>query len=82
MSPRNFARVFAREVGVTPARWVEAVRVEAARRRMEDGRNGVKATAGSCGFGTREALRRAFRRRLGVPPREYRQRFGRGDRTT
>jgi transcriptional regulator GlxA family with amidase domain len=78
MSPRNFARVFAREVGVTPARWVEGVRVETARRRIEEARVGVEEVASSCGFGTREGLRRAFRRRLGVAPREYRQRFGSG----
>jgi len=78
MSPRNFARVFAREVGATPARWIEGVRVETARRRMEEGRAGVEAVAEACGFGTREALRRAFRRRLGVAPREYRQRFASG----
>lgn len=76
MSPRNFARVFAREVGATPGRWVEAVRLEAARRRIEEGRAGVEEVAASSGFGTREALRRAFRRRLGIAPREYRQRFG------
>jgi transcriptional regulator GlxA family with amidase domain len=76
MSPRHFARVFAREVGVTPARWIEAVRVEAARRRMEDGRAGVEAVAAACGFGTAEALRRAFHRRMGVPSGEYRRRFG------
>ncbi len=76
MSPRHFARLFAAEVGQTPARWVEAVRVEAARRRMEDGAAGVDAVATACGFGTREALRRAFQRRLGVAPGEYRRRFG------
>ena len=81
MSPRNFARVFAREVGATPGRWVERVRVEAARRRMEDGRAGVEAVAEACGFGDREALRRAFRRQLGIAPREYRQRFTRGGGT-
>ncbi len=77
MSPRNFARVFAREVGATPARWVESVRVEAARRRIEDGRSGGEAVAEQCGFGTREGLRRAFQRRLGIAPRDYRQRFAR-----
>lgn len=77
MSPRNFARVFTREVGATPAGWVEAVRVEAARRRMEEGRVGIETVAEACGFGTRESLRRAFQRRLGTSPREYRQRFGR-----
>jgi len=78
MSPRHFARVFAREVGATPARWIEGVRLEAARRRMEEGRDGVAAVAAACGLGTREALRRSFRRRLGVAPREYRQRFASG----
>jgi len=77
MSPRNFARVFAREVGATPARWVERVRIEAARRRIEEGRAGVEAVAEACGFGNREGLRRAFRRQLGVAPRDYRQRFAR-----
>ena len=75
MSPRNFARVFAREVGATPGRWVERVRVEAARRRMEEGRAGVEEVAAACGFGNREGLRRAFQRRLGIAPRDYRQRF-------
>ncbi len=75
MSPRNFARVFAREVGATPGHWVEGVRVEAARRRMEEGKAGVEAVAGACGYSNREALRRAFQRRLGIAPRDYRQRF-------
>ncbi|MBI5066958.1 MAG: DJ-1/PfpI family protein [Deltaproteobacteria bacterium] len=79
MSPRNFARLFTREVGETPARWVEGVRVEAARRRMEDGRANAETIAEACGFGTREGLRRAFRRRLAISPREYRQRFGRSE---
>ena len=78
MSARNFARVFAREVGATPGRWVERVRLEAARRRMEEGRPGVDQVADACGFGTREGLRRAFRRQLGIPPSAYRQRFSMG----
>ena len=75
MSPRNFARVFTREVGVTPARFVETARVEAARRRLEESRNGVDAVAAECGFGTAESMRRAFLRRLRVPPSAYRHRF-------
>ena len=75
MSPRNFARVFSREVGVTPARFVEAARVEAARRRLEEARNGIDAVAAECGFGTAESMRRAFRRRLRIPPSAYRHRF-------
>ena len=53
MSPRNFARVFTREVGMTPARFVESVRVEAARRRLEESAHGVDRVAAACGFGTR-----------------------------
>src|SRR5262249_52522221 len=62
MSPRHFARVFTREVGTTPARYVETVRVEAARRRLEEATNGVDAIADACGFGTAETMRRALLR--------------------
>jgi transcriptional regulator GlxA family with amidase domain len=75
MSPRNFARVFTREVGMTPARYVEAARVEAARQRLERTRQGVDAIAADCGFGSAETLRRAFLRVLKVTPSEYRERF-------
>jgi len=75
MSPRNFARVFIREVGVTPGEFVENLRVEAARRRLEESADGVDSIASACGFGTRESMRRAFIRRLHVPPSEYRSRF-------
>lgn len=75
MSPRNFARVFAREVGVTPARFVETARIEAARRRLEESREGVDAIAAQCGFGSAESLRRVFLRHLRVPPSAYRHRF-------
>jgi transcriptional regulator GlxA family with amidase domain len=75
MSPRNFTRVFLREVGMTPAHYVERVRVEAARRRLEDSRDGVDAIAAACGFGTAETMRRAFLRQLRVPPSDYRTRF-------
>jgi transcriptional regulator GlxA family with amidase domain len=75
MSPRNFARVFARELGTTPARFVERVRVEAARRRLEESAHGVDMVAAECGFGTAESMRRAFLRTLHVPPSAYRSRF-------
>jgi transcriptional regulator GlxA family with amidase domain len=75
MSPRNFARVFTREVGVTPGEFVENSRVEAARRRLEESADGVDSIASECGFGTRESMRRAFIRRLHVPPSAYRSRF-------
>ena len=75
MSPRHFARTFAREVGSTPARWVEEVRVEAARLLLETTDRPVDAVATATGFGTAETLRRAFVRRLHVAPTEYRKRF-------
>jgi len=75
MSPRNFARVFAREVGETPARWVERARVEAAQRLLEESELGVDAVAARSGFGTAETLRRAFLRQIRVSPSAYRARF-------
>src|SRR5580658_2407588 len=75
MSPRNFARVFNREVGMTPGEFVENLRVEAARRRLEESAEGVDSIASACGFGTRESMRRAFIRTLHVPPSAYRSRF-------
>jgi transcriptional regulator GlxA family with amidase domain len=80
MSPRNFARVFAREVGKTPARFVEASRVEAARRRLEESTDGVDAIADRCGFGTAESMRRAFVRTVRVSPTAYRHRFSAQER--
>jgi transcriptional regulator GlxA family with amidase domain len=75
MSPRNFARAFTRDVGTTPARWVEEVRVEAARLLLETTDRTVDAVAAATGFGTAETLRRAFARRLHVAPSDYRKRF-------
>ena len=75
MSPRHFARAFRAETGVTPARYVEQVRLEAARRRLEDTAEPIAAVAAACGFGTAETMRRAFLRALEVGPAEYRRRF-------
>jgi transcriptional regulator GlxA family with amidase domain len=75
MSPRHFARAFASESGVTPARYVEQVRLEAARRRLEDTAEPVAAVAAACGFPTAETMRRVFLRTLDVGPAEYRRRF-------
>jgi transcriptional regulator GlxA family with amidase domain len=75
MSPRNFARAFRREVGVTPGAYVERLRVERARLALETGDAPVEAIALRCGFGTVETMRRAFHRRLHVGPAEYRARF-------
>jgi transcriptional regulator GlxA family with amidase domain len=76
MSPRNFARVFAQQTGITPARFVEEVRVEAARARLEQGRETLDEVAAACGFGTALTLRRSFEKLLGVTPSDYRERFG------
>ncbi|HMD51258.1 MAG TPA: GlxA family transcriptional regulator [Solirubrobacteraceae bacterium] len=75
MSTRHFSRAFRAETGVTPARYVERVRLEAARRRLEDSPEPVAAVASACGFRTPETMRRAFLRALGVGPAEYRRRF-------
>jgi transcriptional regulator GlxA family with amidase domain len=75
MSPRNFARAFRREIGVTPAAYVEAQRVEAARRLPETSTRSVAAVAEACGFGRVETMHRAFRRVLRVAPAQYRRHF-------
>ncbi|HEU5401809.1 MAG TPA: GlxA family transcriptional regulator [Terriglobales bacterium] len=78
MSPRNFARVFREEMETTPAKYVQTLRVEAARRRLQESNTGLKAIAASCGFRNPDGLRSTFKRVLGVSPGEYRERF-RGD---
>ena len=75
LSPRQFARSFTAETGVTPGRYVDRVRMEAARQQLEDTGHGVEQVARNCGYGTPEAMRRAFIRALGVSPAGYRQRF-------
>ncbi|MGE7137810.1 GlxA family transcriptional regulator [Luteibacter sp. NPDC031894] len=74
MSARHFARIFRHEVGMTPADFVEAMRVEAARRLLEDGHESPKRVAAHLGYADTNGLRRAFMRRVGVTPAEYRKR--------
>lgn len=76
ISVRHFSRAFRADTGTTPAAYVEAVRVEAARRFLESSEAGVAAIARRTGFGTPETMHRAFRRIVGVTPGEYRSRFG------
>ncbi|MEV5481273.1 GlxA family transcriptional regulator [Streptomyces sioyaensis] len=75
LSPRHFARAFRDEVGMPPGRYVDRVRLEAARRRLEDTADGIAQVSRHCGYGTPEAMRRAFLRVLGTSPAEYRRRF-------
>lgn len=75
MSPRNFARAFAAETGITPGRYVERVRVEAARLALEDTAQPIATIAAAYGFGTGETMRRTFLRALSVAPAEYRRRY-------
>lgn len=75
MSPRNFTRVFTRELDCSPGRYVERVRVDAARRLLEATARTTDSIASDCGFGTGETMRRAFLRVVGAPPGAYRRRF-------
>jgi transcriptional regulator GlxA family with amidase domain len=75
MSPRNFARVYAATRGRTPAKAVEAFRLDAARRRLEETDDRIEFIAKVCGFGSKEQMRCAFLRNMKIPPREYRRRF-------
>ncbi len=77
MSPRNFARVFRRETGTTPAAYVEELRVETARRLLEDTTLTVATVAERVGMHHAETLHRAFVRRVGTTPDRYRQHFAR-----
>jgi transcriptional regulator GlxA family with amidase domain len=75
MSTRNFARVFTQRQGQTPAAFVERVRLDAARMKLEASDESVASVAAQAGFGTEETLRRAFLRSLGITPADYRRRF-------
>ncbi|UUU29251.1 GlxA family transcriptional regulator [Streptomyces sp. CA-210063] len=75
LSPRHFARAFQAETGMTPGRYVDRVRLEHARRLLEDTSDGVEEISRTCGYGTSEAMRRAFVKALGTAPAEYRRRF-------
>lgn len=75
MSTRHFSRVFTHELGTTPARYVERVRVDAARRLLETTDQPLDRVAAAVGIGAPETLYRIFHRHLGIPPGEYRARF-------
>ncbi|MDR2998502.1 MAG: helix-turn-helix domain-containing protein [Microbacterium sp.] len=75
VSDRQLTRIFKTELGMTPAAYVESARVEVARSLLETGDDTLQRVAADCGFGTVDTLTRAFRRRLGVTPSDYRARF-------
>ncbi len=76
MSERSFVRHYRAHTGNTPARAIEQLRVEAARRLLADSALPIKRIADRCGFGTEETLRRSFIRAVSVTPQAYRERFG------
>jgi transcriptional regulator GlxA family with amidase domain len=75
LCPLIFARVFTREMNTTPAKFVERLRVEAARRRLEESQNSMEAIASECGFGSVNSMRNVFQRTLKIPPGQYRRHF-------
>lgn len=75
MSERSFQRLFSREVGTSPGKFVERCRIDAGRRLLESSNDGLASIASSCGFSSAETFLRAFRRLVGVSPTEYRRRF-------
>ncbi|WP_163995599.1 GlxA family transcriptional regulator [Pyxidicoccus caerfyrddinensis] len=75
MSPRNFARVYKQKTGRTPAKAIEVLRLEAARRLLEESKRNVDQIARMCGFGNEERMRVTFQRNLSTSPRDYRKRF-------
>ena len=75
MSPRNFARVFTKEMKTTPAKFIERLRVEAARRRLEESHNSMEMIADECGFGNVNSMRNVFQRTLKIAPGQYRRHF-------
>jgi transcriptional regulator GlxA family with amidase domain len=73
MSPRNFARVFERETGFTPADYVSRIRIEIASRRLEESDDSIDQIAAQCGFGSAASMRRTFRRIATVAPTTFRR---------
>ncbi|MFG6107556.1 helix-turn-helix domain-containing protein [Leptothoe sp. EHU-05/26/07-4] len=75
MSERNFSRVFMAEVGTSPGKYVQQLRVEIARQYLEQTKRSIDAIAHACGFGNELSMRRSFQKVLGINPSDYRARF-------
>ena len=75
MSVRTLIRTFQRELGTTPAKYVEDVRLEAVSRALEFGGQSLEDIARRCGYNSVDVLRKAFTRRVGLSPKDYVQRF-------
>jgi transcriptional regulator GlxA family with amidase domain len=77
MSPRNFTRRFKDATGETPLAYLHGLRVDAAKRLLEDSRKSVQEISGAVGYDDVIFFRALFRRRTGLSPKEYREKFGR-----
>ncbi|MEM6496566.1 MAG: helix-turn-helix domain-containing protein, partial [Pseudomonadota bacterium] len=75
MSGRNFSRVYKTVVGISPARSVEVIRLDAAKRMLQTSNLSLKTVSNRCGFGDEQRLRQVFLRHLGIPPSDYRTKF-------
>jgi transcriptional regulator GlxA family with amidase domain len=75
MSERSLIRHYRADMGMTPARAVEKMRVEAACQLLATTRDPVKRIARNCGFGSEETMRRSFFRQMAIAPNDYRERF-------
>lgn len=77
MSVRHFSRLFTKDVGLSPAKYVEITRLEAAKCRLENGAKSLAEVSESCGFGSEEVLRRVFIRNCSITPTQYCERYSR-----
>ncbi|MEJ7807561.1 MAG: helix-turn-helix domain-containing protein, partial [Telluria sp.] len=75
MSPRNFARRFMESMKIAPGKFVEQLRLDAARRGLTEGDQSIARVAARCGFASAEAMRLAFKRHLDIAPSDFRARF-------
>jgi transcriptional regulator GlxA family with amidase domain len=78
-SPRTIARLFVKELSLTPHDYIEGVRLDQARNLLEATDLALKAVAFDCGFAGPEQMRAAFQRRIGISPQRYRESFRQGN---